>query len=336
MIAQMDVFNSLPGTLTLVEADERSSETVASPPHFEQDNAMKQPTLKALFIAFIVALPSCKSEQEAPLTSTAPNVVKLSTADYKFQAPDTLPAGWTTFRFANNGNDIHYAHIVRLDSGRTVSELVDAYAEAIRTSGPRPAWVTRFGGPGGAAPGGSSNVTQDLEPGSYVWICPVEDAGGTPHFSKGEFTTFVVRAASPDVAGQTAAPVASAGIRLMDFAFALEAPLKAGQHTIRVENAGKQPHDLVMLKLAQGKTLEEVRLALNPERARRPDEASQPQPAFESLVTGVGGIAAIAPGMKVFFAANLTQGEYVLACMATAPDGRSHIEHGMIQQIRVQ
>jgi hypothetical protein len=300
---------------------------------------MKQPTLRALFVSFVAVLPACRAERGAPpqnLAGVAPNVVRLSSADYRFQAPDTIAAGWTTLRFANNGNDVHYAHIVRLDSGRTVSELVDAYALAIRTSGPRPAWVTRFGGPGGAAPGDSSRVTQHLEPGSYVWICPVEDSAGTPHFSKGEFKTFVVRADSTDAAGKVAAPTASAGIRLMDFTFTFEAPLKAGHHIIRVENAGLQPHDLVMLKLAQGKTLDEVRLFLNPERARRPDETSQPQPTLESLGTGVGGIAAIAPGMSVFFESDLTPGEYVLACMATAPDGRSHIEHGMIQQVHVQ
>jgi hypothetical protein len=49
----------------------------------------------------------------------------------------------------------------------------------------------------------------------------------------------------------------------------------------------------------------------------------------------VGGIAVIAPGMHVFLEADLAPGEYVLACMATAPDGRSHIEHGMIQQVRI-
>ncbi len=305
----------------------------------EWGNAMKQPTLHCLFVAFVAVLSGCRTEQDAPpqnLASAAPNVVELSTADYKFRAPDTITAGWTTFRFANNGDDIHYAHIVRLDSGRTVSELVDAYALAIRTSGPRPAWVKRFGGPGGAAPGGSSNVTQYLEPGSYVWLCPVEDSSGTPHFSKGEFTTFVVRAASPDVAAQSAAPAASARIRLTDFSFMVEAPIKAGPHTISVENAGMEPHDLVMLKLAEGKTLEEVRLFLNPERARRPDEAAKPRPSFESLVSVAGGVAVIGPGMKVFFATDLPAGEYVLACMTTAPDGRSHIEHGMIQQIRVQ
>jgi hypothetical protein len=39
--------------------------------------------------------------------------------------------------------------------------------------------------------------------------------------------------------------------------------------------------------------------------------------------------------MEAFFDADITSGEYVLACMATAPDGRSHIEHGMIQPFRV-
>jgi hypothetical protein len=39
--------------------------------------------------------------------------------------------------------------------------------------------------------------------------------------------------------------------------------------------------------------------------------------------------------MESFFEAEFTPGEYVLVCMATAPDGRSHMEHGMIQQVRV-
>ena len=39
--------------------------------------------------------------------------------------------------------------------------------------------------------------------------------------------------------------------------------------------------------------------------------------------------------MSVYFEANLTPGEYVLFCMVTAPDGRSHIEHGMIQPLEI-
>ena len=237
---------------------------------------------------------------------------------------------------ANHGDGVHYAHIVRLDSGRTVPDLVRAYAEAIRTSGPRPNWVVRFGGPGGAAPHDSSAVTQHLEPGRYVWICPVEDSKGNPDFSKGEVKAFVVRAASTDTAAQAAAPTATATIRLMDYSFAVETPLTAGQHTIRVTNAGVQPHDLVLMRLVSGKTAADVRKVLNPERARRAGEKDRPEVPLESLVALAGGIAAIHPGMEIFFTATLAPGEYVLVCMATAPDGRAHIEHGMIQQIRIQ
>ncbi|MEO7964155.1 MAG: hypothetical protein ABIT38_09645 [Gemmatimonadaceae bacterium] len=300
---------------------------------------MKQPTLRALWFAFVSLLPACTTEREASrqeMALAAPELVALSITGHTIQAPDTIDGGWITFHFANHGDDIHYAHIVRLDSGRTVSDLVAAYAEAIRTSGARPKWVIRFGGPGGAAPGDSSAVTEYLEDGSYVWICPVEDRGGNPHFGKGEFKSFVVRAGSTDAAARGSAPIATRSIRLTDFGFAFEAPLMAGPHTIRVENTGMEPHDLGMLKLVPGKTAEDVRMSLNPERARRPDQKDQPEVPLESLGTGVGGIAAIRPGMEVFFRTNLTPGEYVLFCMATAPDGRSHIEHGMIQQVRIE
>jgi hypothetical protein len=77
-----------------------------------------------------------------------------------------------------------------------------------------------------------------------------------------------------------------------------------------------------MLKLAPGKTLEDIRVSLNPERARRADQRDRPAAPLESLVSPAGGgIAAIRPGMEVFFTTMLTPGEYVLVCMATARMG---------------
>ena len=282
------------------------------------------------WIGFVAVLSACSTEREAPSRNPAatPNVVALTATEYAFEAPDTLPAGWTNLRLANRGQEVHYGHMVRLDSGKTVRDLVDAYAEAIRTSGPRPKWVTRFGGPGGAFPGDSVSVTQYLEPGSDVWICPVEA-------DREVEDRVVVKAADGVVADRAAGPEASLVIRLMDFSFGLDPSVPAGRHTIRVENAGEEPHDLVMIKLAPGTTVEDLVNGLNPERARRAGQAAKPPPPMESLGTGAGGIAAIAPGMESFFEANLSPGEYVLVCMATAPDGRSHIEHGMIKQFRI-
>lgn len=300
---------------------------------------MTQPTPWAPWIAAALTLVGCAGERDGTrqsAASVAPHVVALSIVDRVFQAPDTINAGWTTFRFANHGDDIHYAHFVQLDSGKTESELVAAYAEAIRTSGPRPKWVKRFGGPGGAAPGDSAVVTQYLEPGAYVLICPVEDSAGNPHFGKGEFRTLVVRPAGADANARRVAPVATDSIHLLDFAFALDGPLASGTQMLQVTNTGAEPHDLVLLRLAPGVTIEDVRRTMNPERARRSDEAATPPMSIASLGTLVGGVAAMRSGMEVFFRADLTPGEYVLLCMATAPDGRSHIEHGMLQMVHVQ
>ena len=102
---------------------------------------MKQLIPKVLWLAVIVAQAACATEREPSsqnLASATPSVVPLSSANYAFHAPDTVDAGWTTFQFSNNGDDIHYAHIVQLDSGRTVRELLESYAEAIRTSAARP------------------------------------------------------------------------------------------------------------------------------------------------------------------------------------------------------
>ena len=165
-------------------------------------------------IVVIAIAAGCQAREQARVADTAaaaPNVVRLTATEYTISAPDSIPAGWTTFRLANHGEQIHYGHIVRLDSGRTPQDLVGAYAEAIRTSAPRPAWVKRFGGPGGTAPHDSSAVTQQLEPGSYVWICPVEDSAGTPHFTRGEVKPFVVLPVAANAAVNVAAPAASCG-----------------------------------------------------------------------------------------------------------------------------
>lgn len=285
----------------------------------------------------LAAVTACREGAEtrrADSSAVAPQVVAATATEYAIALPDTIPAGWTTFRFANGGTAVHYGHIVRLDPGHTVEEMAAAYLEAIRTSGPRPTWVKRFGGPGGAGPGGSASVTQELEPGSYVWICPVEDEEGHPHFAKGEVKSFVVRASPGQASLDAGAPAADGVIRLVNHSFAIPTPLGAGQRTIRVENAGTEPHDVGILKLAPGRTIEDVRRFLNPERARRSD-AADPPPPLESIGAPVGGVAAMKPGMSAYMEATLTPGDYVLFCMVTAPDGRSHIEHGMLQALRI-
>lgn len=240
-------------------------------------------------ILLVALLAGCTIEDDAAQHTASPPVVALAMVNGSFQAPDTIDAGLATFRFANLGAEIHYAHAVRLDSARTVPEFLAAYAEAVRTAGPRPTYITRSGGPGGTAPGDTSAVTHMIEPGNYVWICPIDDSQGIPHFARGEARTFVVRAAASD-AKPLPPPEATGVIRLINFGFHLPAPLEAGHHTLRIINDGPDPHDLAMLKLEPGKTVEDVRSWLR---------QGEGPPPFSS----VNGVAVLAPKMEAYFEA---------------------------------
>jgi hypothetical protein len=255
-------------------------------------------------------------------TAAGPPVVTLTAVDYSFEAPDTVDAGVNTFLLLNHGSQLHMAQLIKLEGGKSLDEFLVAYTEAFRTSGPRPPWAPRFGGPGAAEPGGSSNATQDLEPGNYLWICIMNVPDGIPHVVKARMAkAFAVRARNGARAPE-AAPAASLVLQLVDYAFRITGPLTAGRHVVRVENAGTEPHEVALLRLAPGKTMADFQAWMqNPQG---------PPPA-----NSVGGVSSLAPGLQAYFEADLTAGEYVILCFVTAPDGRPHTEHGMIQPVRV-
>jgi plastocyanin len=175
-----------------------------------------------------------------------------------------------------------------------------------------------------AAPQEASNATLNLEPGNYLWICLFNLPDGIPHVvGHGMAEPFVVEAAGASHGSQTA-PEADVVMRLVDYAFSPSTPLTTGRQMIRVENAGSESHEVSVVKLAPGKTIEDFLAWI-----RNPTTPS------ETTWTGAGGVTSLAPGAEAYFEVDLTPGEYVLLCFVTAPDGRSHIDHGMIQRISV-
>ncbi len=275
-------------------------------------------------IAILALVAACTACKEAPRTdvAAAPTLVTLTATDYAFEAPDTIAAGFTTFRLVNKGKQLHMAQLIKLEGGRTLDNYIKAYSKAFRTVGPRPEWAKRLGGPGVAEPLGESNATQYLEPGSYAWVCVMNVPDGIPHVVKaGMARAFAVQDREREAVPQTA-PQASVVIRLVDYDFRMSAPLTAGRHMIRVENVGVEPHEVGLVKLAPGKTMENLKAWLqNPQ---------SPLPAYS-----VGGVSALATNAEAYFEVDLTSGDYALLCFVTAPDGRPHTEHGMIKHIRI-
>jgi hypothetical protein len=115
----------------------------------------------------LVACAAADDDAPTDASAGALPVVTLIATDSAYEAPDTAPEGWTTFRLINEGTHPHAAQLVRLEEGRTLEAFVEAYEHAWRTDGPRPLWGKRLRGPGVAEPNGSTNATMYMEPGSY-------------------------------------------------------------------------------------------------------------------------------------------------------------------------
>lgn len=75
---------------------------------------MKNLTPGSLCVALVAVLAACTAKDERPqqpAAASGPNVVSLSATEYAIQAPDSIPAGWTTFRMANHGGEIRQVSV---------------------------------------------------------------------------------------------------------------------------------------------------------------------------------------------------------------------------------
>ncbi len=249
----------------------------------------------------------------------APNVVTIIATDYAFAAPDTIPAGLTTFKMLNQGREPHQAVLLGAP-GKTLAEIRNAMV----SQGPIPAWMTFPAGPGVVTGTDSSNATSRLEPGIYYVVCFIPDAQGTPHVMKGMVRQLVVAPAPLGASAPAAEPQADVTVTLSDYAFSLSKPLRAGTHTIRVENAGPQVHEIGFEQLAPGKTVADWQQWL----AGGMKGMGPAKP--------IGGLVGPDQGKAGWFTIALTPGKYLLTCyVPDTKDQKPHVMHGMVQEVTV-
>jgi len=274
--------------------------------------------VKTLYIsgALAVALAACARPAATP---AGPRVVAIVATDYAFAAPDTIPAGLTTFKMLNQGREPHQA-VVMGASGKTWDEI----RTAMMAPGPIAPWLSLPGGPGVVAGGDSSNATARLEPGNYFIVCFIPSPDGLVHVMKGMVRRLVVAPAPLTASPPPAEPQADVVATLSDYAFTLSRPLTAGTHTIRVENTGPQLHELTIEQVVPGKTLPDVQRWIA--GGMKGEPPTRPVGGFEGPDVGKTG----------WFTITLAPGKYLLTCyVPDAKDGKPHVVHGMVQEITV-
>jgi plastocyanin len=254
-------------------------------------------------------------------SAAATGQLAITAQEYSFQAPPTVAAGVTTITVTNSGKEEHQAQLARIADGKQLSDVLGAL------SGPDPSalfkLVTLSGGPTGVPPGGSAAVTVNLEPGNYVMLCFVQGPDGIPHLAKGMVAPLQVTG----TASTAALPATDASVTLQDFAFVGLDTLSPGAHSILVSNSGPQPHEVTVVRLAQGVTIDAIRAAFT----------SATPPAGPVPWTPSGGVAGLVPGKTASIALNLTAGNYAFICFVPdAASGKPHAALGMVQAVTVK
>ena len=269
-----------------------------------------------LTVALVLMGHESRAQASPPLLPG--NVVDVTAGDYFLHAPDTLPAGLTTFRLRvlrGEGGGGHAAWIVRLPKGHHASELV---APSV-ASGP-PKWATNLGGPGFPPENGTANATLVLEPGDYALICYVEKRGaeGQPsqtHAQLGMMHAFVVRPAPSVNEVVRALPSPNVIVTMVDHEFRLSGPMREGRQIVRVVNAGHTSHEFKLLRVLPGHTGNESLEWTPASKTAPPDEDA-------------GTAATLSPGGAITMIFDLRAGEYTVFCVP-------QMSHGMKRIVRV-
>lgn len=259
-------------------------------------------------------LAACGGRQEA-----ATPEITIAAREYAFEIQAQVDAGLTSFRLQNNGQAPHHAQLVRLNDDVSL----DAFQAALQESPDSIFGMIQFtGGPGVTAPGATSPaVTVDLAPGQYVILDFLPDEAGVPGLAKGMVAPFEVAATETQTA--VATPQAAETIQLADFRFEMPESLPTGQ-VWQISNNGPQPHEMAIIRLAEGKSLNDVTAFL---------QAPEGAPPFEDA----GGVQGINPGKTAWLNADFEPGTYVALCFIPDPaTGKDHASLGMVQQFTIK
>jgi uncharacterized cupredoxin-like copper-binding protein len=119
-------------------------------------------------------------------------------------------------------------------------------------------------------------------------------------------------------------PPTSVAVTATDYALAAPDTLREGAVTFHLTNRGKEFHHLWVIRLEQGKTLDDLVATL---------KSGGPFPAW---ARSMGGPNAPRPeGGEANATLVLTTGRYVLACGIPSPDGVPHFMKGMMRPLTV-
>jgi hypothetical protein len=285
---------------------------------------------------------------KAPGPAPSPNVMEVTAVDQTFQAPDSVLAGWVTFRFKNASDMTHFALVEKLPEGKKVADqqaevapVFQAGLDLLNAGKPDsamakfkelPAWfgeIEFLGGPGFLGPGRSEETTVHLDPGTYMLECYVKTVGVFHSYNPEPGQYGMVH--QFEVFGSSKAPPPKADVQITissDGGIRTEGDIGPGPHTIAVHFKDQKPHenfvghDVHLVRLAPDTDLDALAAWMD---WTQPTGLEVPAPA-EFL----GGVNEMPAGSTGYLTVDLDPGQY--AWIAEVPKPR---EKGMLKTFTV-
>jgi plastocyanin len=131
----------------------------------------------------------------------------------------------------------------------------------------------------------------------------------------------------PDNTPETAPPPPEPNVvsfNAADFSYSGPDTIPAGVTTIRLVNGGKEPHHISLIKLNEGKTVQDLMTTM-----------AAPNAVWPAWAVAMGGPNAAEPGMTIAATIPMESGNYVMLCFIPGPDGVPHMVKGMSRNLTV-
>ena len=197
--------------------------------------------------------PQQSAARGAPQAAT----IEITAREYGFGVSPTLSGGLVDMALDNDGSELHYAAFARPVEGKTLADVRAALTTPPGSGSPGPLPMVEYAALGTVAPGRTSRMTVNLPAGPYVLFCAFPAPDGTPHNVLGMMVDV-------DVTGGTAGslPDTLAAVLAFDFAYGIlpnpNPKLKAGTNRIKLDNRGRQAHEIDLVEVADGKTIDDA------------------------------------------------------------------------------
>jgi hypothetical protein len=257
----------------------------------------------------IVALAACGDDDHSASAESDRPQVTFTATDDAVAAPAQVPSGLVDITLDTARGELgHHIFVARLDDGVTFDEAMED-DEAFFTK------LTIKGGNGTIASGEEALMTMDLEPGKYfVLDNPQNEVSPTDQFTV--------------VAGEeSTTPPEAKGVVRMGPGMVIDLPDDFDGRGVWefVNEDPKEVHEAAMVKLAAGKTADDVVDWFH-------GGPSTPPP-FDGEF---GSMGALGPGQRAWMTLEPGDpGDYVAICFIPGRDGIPHIAKGMVTPFTV-